>query len=85
MSEYAALSLSAFLISSALTYGHSLYSKKLGQWWSRTNVTDAGRLVFQSLGKPSRFSKTVSMPVAEKSATASSVYWSKSVSKMPWY
>ena len=38
-------------------------------------------LFFQSLGKPSRFSKTVRMPVAEKRATASSVYLSKSVSK----
>ena len=31
MLENAALSLSAFLISSALTYGYSPYSRKLGQ------------------------------------------------------
>jgi len=37
---------------------------------------------FQSFGKPSRFSKTVLRPVAAKMLTASSVYLSKSVSKM---
>ena len=41
--------------------------------------------VFQSSGNPSRFSKTVLMPYLLKRATASSVYLSKSVSKMPWY
>ena len=45
---------------------------------------DEGRRVrLPVFGKPSRFSKTVLMPVAPKSATASSVYLSKSVSKMP--
>jgi len=45
----------------------------------------AGAFVFQSFGNPSRFSKTVVMPVALKRAIASSVYLSKSVSKMPCY
>src|SRR5438552_3157744 len=83
MVEKAAFSLRAFLISSALTYGYSPYSRKLGHWCSRTNLMNAGAFVFQSSGKPSRFTKTVVMPVAEKRATASSVYLSKSVSKMP--
>src|SRR4051794_39379659 len=38
MSENAALSLSAFLISSAVTKGYSAYSRKLGRWCSRTNL-----------------------------------------------
>jgi len=42
-------------------------------------------LVFQSSGKPSRFSKDVFRPILLNRATASSVYLSKSVSKMPWY
>ena len=42
-----------------------------------------GGFVFQSAGKPSSFSKIVLMPVLAKRATASSVYLSKSVSKMP--
>ena len=43
MSVNAALSLRAFLISSQLTYGYSPYSRKLGHWCSRTNLTiDAG-------------------------------------------
>src|SRR5947208_6068957 len=83
MTEKAAFSLRAFLISSALTYGYSPYSRKLGHWCSRTNSTNAGEFVFQSSGNPSRFSKTVLMPYFENSITASSVYLSKSVSKMP--
>ena len=55
MSENAAFNLSAFLISSALTYGYSPYSRKLGHWCSRTNLMNAGAFVFQSSGKPSRF------------------------------
>src|SRR5262245_39726428 len=85
ISPKAAFSLSAFLISSALTYGYSPYSRKLGRWCSRTNLMKAGAFVFQSCGKPSRFSKTVSTPDAVKIAMASSVYLSKSVSKMPAY
>ena len=46
---------------------------------------NASGLVFQSSGNPSRLVKTVVMPVALNSATASSVYLSKSVSKMPMY
>ena len=46
---------------------------------------NAGAFVFQSFGNPSSFSKMVLMPVCVNSATASSVYLSKSVSKMPWY
>ena len=46
---------------------------------------NASGFSFQSSGKPSRLVKTVVMPVALNSATASSVYLSKSVSKMPWY
>src|SRR5579862_8412249 len=83
--DSAALTRSAFLISSAVAYGYSPYSRKLGHWCSRTNLTKAGALVFQSFGNPSRFSNTVLMPVAPNSATASSVYLSKSVSKIPWY
>src|SRR5205809_8036036 len=83
MVEKAAFSLSAFLISFALTYGYSPYSRKLGHWCSRTNLTNAVGFVFQSSGNPSRFSKTVLMPYLPKRATASSVYLSKSVSKMP--
>src|SRR4029077_16734721 len=83
MLENAAFNVSAFLISSALTYGYSPYSKKLGHWCSRTNLMNAAAFVSQSSGKPSRFTKTVVMPVFEKRATASSVYLSKSVSKMP--
>ena len=49
------------------------------------NLMKAAGFVFQSFGKPSRFSKTVLRPVAAKIATASSVYLSKSVSKMPMY
>ena len=41
ISENAALSLRAFLISSALTYGYSPYSRKLGRWCSRTNLMNA--------------------------------------------
>ena len=52
MVENAALSFSAFLISSALTYGYSPYSRKLGRWCSRTNLMNAGVFVFQSCGKP---------------------------------
>ena len=62
MLENAAFNFSAFLISSALTYGYSPYSRKLGHWCSRTNLMNAGAFVFQSSGKPSRFSKTVLMP-----------------------
>ena len=47
--------------------------------------TKAGVFVFQSIGNPSRFSNMVLIPYLEKSATASSVYLSKSVSEMPWY
>src|SRR5438132_12495135 len=82
-SENAAFNLSAFLISRALTYGYSPYSRKVGHGCSRTSLTSAGAFVFQSSGSPSRFSKTVLMPYFEKRATASSVYLSKSVSKMP--
>src|SRR5437867_7455877 len=83
MFSKAALRRSAFLISRAPTYGYSPYSRKLGHWCSRTNLTNAGALVFQSSGNPSRFSKTVLTPYFPKRATASSVYLSKSVSKMP--
>src|SRR5215467_11954027 len=85
ISDKALLILSAFLISSELTYGYSPYSMKLGHWWSRTNLTNASGVVFQSAGNPSRFSKTVLIPVLVNSAMASSVYLSKSVSKIPWY
>ena len=44
MSENADLSRSAFLISSAVTYGYSPYSRKLGHWWSRTNLMNAVRV-----------------------------------------
>src|SRR5262249_33177845 len=83
MSEKACLSRSAFLISSAVTYGYSPYSRKLRHWCSRTNFMKAGALVFQSIGKPSRFSNTVLIPDCWKRAIASSVYLSKSVSKIP--
>src|SRR5262249_16121129 len=76
---------SAFLISSLPTYGYSPYSMKLGRWWSRKNLVTAAMFVFQSSGKPSRFTNAVVMPVSTNSATASSRYLSKSVSKMPWY
>src|SRR5215467_9662798 len=85
ISDRAFLILNAFLISSAVTYGYSPYSIKLGHWWSRTNLMNASGFVFQSIGNPSRFSKTVLMPVFVKRAIASSVYLSKSVSKIPWY
>jgi hypothetical protein len=41
------LNLSAVLISPAVTYGYSRYSRKLG-----TNLINAGALVFQSFRKP---------------------------------
>src|SRR3954469_2525420 len=85
ISENFALSCSAFLISSAVAYGYSPYSRKLGHWCSRTNLTNADTFVFQSSGNPSRFSKTVFTPTFLNKATASSVYLSKSVSKIPWY
>src|SRR5262249_10099577 len=85
ISPKAAFSLSAFLISSALTYGYSPYSIKLVRWCSRTNLMTARAFVLQSSGKPSRFSKTVSTPVEVKMAMASSEYLSKSVSKIPVY
>ena len=47
----AALSLSAFLISSAVTYGYSPYSRKLGHWCSRTNLTNAGDVGLPVFGK----------------------------------
>src|SRR5215468_3265815 len=83
ISDKAFLILNAFLISSALTYGYSPYSMKLGHWCSRTNLINASGFVFQSVGNPSRFSKTVLIPVFENRAIASSVYLSKSVSKIP--
>jgi hypothetical protein len=46
MVEKAALSLSAFLTSSAVTYGYSPYSKKLGKWCSRTNFTNESGFSF---------------------------------------
>jgi hypothetical protein len=47
---------------------------------------DEGRNIrLQSEGNPSSFSKIVLIPVRVNSATASSVYLSKSVSKIPWY
>src|SRR5579862_6460215 len=61
---------SAFLISSAETNGYSPYSMKLGRWCSRTNLMNAGTFVFQSSGKPSRFSNAVFKPAFVKSATA---------------
>src|SRR3954449_384646 len=79
----ACLNLSAFLISTPETYGYSPYSRKLGNWWSRTNLIKAGGLVAQSSGKPSRFSNDVCTLALLKIATASSVYLSKSVSNMP--
>src|SRR5206468_10026837 len=82
MSAKAALSFRAFLISSAVTNGYSPYSRKLGHWCSRKNLTNAGTLVFQSSGNPSRFSKVVFTPNFVNRATASSVYLSKSVSKI---
>src|SRR5262245_66462618 len=83
MEENASFRASAFLISAADTYGYSPYSRKLGHWCSRTNLMNAGALVFQSIGNPSSFSKTVSTPVALNNWMASSVYLSKSVSKLP--
>src|SRR5262249_55702507 len=83
--EKACFSVSAFLISFAVTYGYSPYSRKLGHWCSATYFANAAGFVLQSIGKSTRFSKTVSTPVALNSSTASSVYLSKSVSKMPWY
>src|SRR3954451_2750356 len=85
MVDMALFTFSAFLISSAVTYGYSPYSRKLERWCSRTNLTNAGAFVFQSIGNPSRFSKTVLTPVCVKSCMASSVYLSKSVSNIPWY
>ena len=64
MVDSALLTLSAFLTSSAVTYGYSPYSRKLGLWLSRKNLITAGRFVFQSSGQPSRFTNTVVMPVA---------------------
>ena len=46
-------------------------------------LVHAGTLPCQFSGNPSRFVNTVVMPVEAKSATASSMYLSKSVSKMP--
>src|SRR2546430_12772847 len=77
-SENAAFNLSAFLISRALTYGYSPYSRKLGQWWSRTNLTNDDGLVFQSFGKPSRFSRKVLMWTPLTVMTRISSYSSKS-------
>jgi len=54
MSEKAALRRNAFLFSSAVTYGYSAYSRKLGHWYSWTNFTHAFGFSFQSSGKPSR-------------------------------
>jgi hypothetical protein len=54
MSEKAALRRNAFLFSSAVTYGYSPYSRKLGHWYSRTNITHAFGFSFQSSGKSSR-------------------------------
>jgi hypothetical protein len=51
MSEKAALRRNAFLISSAVTYGYSPYSRKLGHWYSRTNLTHASGFSFQSSGE----------------------------------
>src|SRR5277367_544422 len=70
MSAKAALSLSAFLTSSDVTYGYSPYSKKLGHWCSRKNLMTADRFVFQSSGHPSRFTNTVVTPVLTNRATA---------------
>src|SRR6266540_1248273 len=81
ISDKAFLIFKAFFISSAVTYGYSPYSIKLGHWWSLTNLMNASGFVFQSIGNPSRFSKTVLMPVFVKRAIASSVYLSKSLSK----
>src|SRR5271167_4930896 len=81
--ENAAFNFRAFLISSALTNGYSPYSRKLEHWCSRKKLMTADKFVFQSSGHPSRFTKTVVMPVLTKSATASSRYLSKSVSKIP--
>ena len=64
ISEKAAFNRSAFLISSAVTYGYSPYSRKLGTWCSRTNLMNASGFSFQSSGNPSRLVKTVVMPVA---------------------
>src|SRR5262245_11747395 len=83
--ESAVFTLRDFLTSSAVTYGYSPYSRKLGLWCSRKNLITACVLVRQSSGQPSKFTNTVVMPVELKSAMASSTYLSKSVSKMPWY
>src|SRR5262249_45376808 len=48
IAEIAAFSRRAFLISSAVTYGHSPYSRKLGHWCSRTNLMNALAFVCQS-------------------------------------
>src|SRR6476661_4203690 len=74
MVEKAALSFSAFLTSSAVTQGYSPYSKKLGKWCSRTNVTNESRFSFPSSRKPSRLVNTVLMPLWPNNCTASSVY-----------
>ena len=52
MSENADLSRSAFLISSAVTYGYSPYSRKLGHWWSRTNLMNAVRVLLPIFREP---------------------------------
>ena len=49
---------------------------------------EGGRIEFfnESIRRsPRDFRRLSEMPVAENSVTASSVYLSKSVSKMPWY
>ena len=73
MVEKAALAFNAFLTSSAVTYGYSPYSKKLGKWCSRTNLTNQSGFSFQSSGNPSRLVNTVLMPLWPNSWTASSV------------
>jgi len=42
MSEKVCFNFNAFLISVAVTYGYSPYSRKLGHWCSRTNLMNAG-------------------------------------------
>ena len=49
--DRALLTLSAFLTSSAVTYGYSPYSRKLGHWWSRKNLFHAGTFALPVLGQ----------------------------------
>ena len=83
MFENAALSLQGLLDFVATHVGMLAVFEKAWTLVVAEELDEGRRILCQSAGQPSRFSKTVDMPVLPKRATASSVYLSKSVSKMP--